>query len=159
MQLSAWVREDCGNVAGTPCYSAGYKNNHVTIQFPGSVSPQATVTFNANGPIIEGWQKIEGVFVVPVDATAANLILSNDSTRSIYFDDIRIHPFNANMKSYVYDPGTLRLSAELDENNYASFYDYDAEGQLIRVKKETVEGIKTIKETRNAKQKTITTLQ
>ena len=77
----------------------------------------------------------------------------------MYVDDIRMHPFNANMKSYVYDPVTLRLSAELDENNYASFYEYDEEGQLVRVKKETSQGIKTIKETRAAKQKAITELQ
>ena len=39
------------------------------------------------------------------------------------------------MKSYVYDPINLRLMAELDENNYATFYEYDAEGGLIRMKK------------------------
>ena len=40
--------------------------------------------------------------------------------------------------------------AELDENNYATFYEYDDDGTLIRVKKETERGIKTIKETRSA---------
>ena len=39
--------------------------------------------------------------------------------------------------------------AELDENNYATFYEYDDEGTLIRLKKETVEGIATLKENRN----------
>ena len=77
----------------------------------------------------------------------------------MFIDDIRIHPFNANMKSYVFDSRTLRLSAELDENNYSSIYEYDEEGQLVRVKKETIQGIKTIKETRSAKQKIITDLQ
>jgi hypothetical protein len=63
------------------------------------------------------------------------------------------------MKSYVYDPVNLRLVAELDENNYAVFYEYDEEGTLIRNKVETKEGIKTIKETRSAKQKIIMQLQ
>ena len=54
------------------------------------------------------------------------------------------------MKSYVYDPVSLRLMAELDENNYAAFYEYDDDGTLIRVKKETEKGIMTIKETRSA---------
>ncbi len=76
-----------------------------------------------------------------------------------YYDDIRVHPYNANMKSYVYDPVTLRLAAELDGNNYATFYEYDAEGGLIRTKAETNEGIKTIQETRSYKQKNVTTLQ
>jgi hypothetical protein len=50
----------------------------------------------------------------------------------------------------VYSPVNLRLMAELDENNYATFYEYDDEGTLIRLKKETERGIKTIKETRSA---------
>jgi len=68
---------------------------------------------------------------------------------SAYFDDIRIHPFNGNMKSFVYDPITQRLMAELDENNYATFYEYDKEGGLVRVKKETEKGVYTIQETRS----------
>ena len=67
-----------------------------------------------------------------------------------YFDDIRMHPYNSNLKSFVYNPINIRLMAELDENNYASFYEYDDDGTLIRVKKETERGIKTIKETRSA---------
>ena len=54
------------------------------------------------------------------------------------------------MKSFVYNPANIRLMAELDENNYASFYEYDDDGTLIRVKKETIKGIKTIQETRSA---------
>jgi len=59
------------------------------------------------------------------------------------------------MKSYVYDPVSLRLSAELDANNYTTFYEYDEEGTLIRTKIETREGIKTVSETRSALQKII----
>lgn len=53
------------------------------------------------------------------------------------------------MKDFVYDSKSLRLMAELDENNYATFYDYDDQGALIRVKKETEKGIMTIQETRS----------
>ena len=53
------------------------------------------------------------------------------------------------MKSYVYDPVTLRLVAELDERNYASIYEYDEEGKLVRIKKETERGVMTISENRN----------
>ena len=42
----------------------------------------------------------------------------------------------------------LRLMAELDERNYATFYEYDEEGKLIRVKKETEKGVMTIQENR-----------
>lgn len=155
MQFSAWVREECGTTL--PCYKTRYAKSHIELQFTGGSG--GTVSIYPTGAIIDGWQKVEGAFTVPAGVTSANLVLSNDSAQKIYWDDIRIHPFNANMKSYVYDPRTLRLAAELDENNYTSFYEYDEEGQLVRVKKETIQGIKTIQETRSAKQKGITDLQ
>ena len=157
MQFSAWVREECGNATNTPCYKINYDSTHIELRFTGGSS--VTVNIKPSGAIIEGWQKIEGEFTSPSDATSAKLVFRNDGYKDAYFDDIRIHPFNANMKSYVYDPGTARLLAELDENNYATFYEYDEEGQLVRVKKETILGIKTVNETRSAKQKTITDVQ
>jgi hypothetical protein len=153
MEFSAWVREDCG----TPCFITNYTNPVVELKFPGS--SDTSITLSPSGTIIEGWQRVDAMFTVPANATTASLALGSDSALNVYFDDIRMHPFNADMKSYVYDPQTLRLMAELDENNYTTFYDYDEEGQLVRVKKETIQGIKTIKETRTAKQKSITNVQ
>lgn len=151
MYLSAWVKEACS----VPCTKTTYDKSSIIIQ-----SNLGNTTLEPTGTIIEGWQKIEGEFTVPALATSASLVFKNINTGGVmYVDDIRIHPFNANMKSYAYDSRTLRLSAELDENNYASFYEYDEEGQLVRVKKETIEGIKTIKESRTARQKGLTTIQ
>jgi hypothetical protein len=62
----------------------------------------------------------------------------------VYFDDIRIQPFNAVMNTYVYDPDQLRLRAVLDARNYATFYEYDQEGKLSRTERETEQGRITI---------------
>ncbi|NRA12676.1 MAG: hypothetical protein HRT57_12035, partial [Crocinitomicaceae bacterium] len=106
------------------------------------------------GEIIEGWQRIVGSFEIPLNTTDLNIHLKNDhQSIDAFFDDIRIHPFNASMKSYVYDPETYWLTAELDDNNYATFYEYDKEGQLIRIKKETARGIMTIQESRSSNPK------
>jgi hypothetical protein len=43
--------------------------------------------------------------------------------------------------------------SSLDENNFATFYEYDAEGNLIRSKKETEKGIVTLSETRSTHKK------
>jgi YD repeat-containing protein len=59
------------------------------------------------------------------------------------------------MKSFVYDDRNMRLMAELDENGFATFYEYDDEGLLIRVKKETERGVMTLKETRSSYQKQV----
>ena len=149
MVFSAWVRE--ANVDTT------YKQNSVTIQFDNGTASNTSLT--PSGPVVDGWQRYEGYFTAPSAATTMTLNLVNSSSSMIYFDDIRMHPYNANMKSYVYDPVSLRLVAELDPNNYASFYEYDEEGTLIRTKAETRDGIKTITETRSAKQKNISSLQ
>jgi hypothetical protein len=156
MIFSGWVKEACGNPqGGIPCTVPTYANNQVNLVFNDGGSQ--TVVIKPSGPIIDGWQRYEGHFTPPAGATQMDLRLVNNSGQPIYFDDIRIHPFNANMQSYVYDPVSLRLTAQLDANNYASFYEYDAEGTLIRTKVETKDGIKTIKESRSAKQKNITT--
>ena len=142
MVVSAWVREN------QDCKCVSYSKNRIVITFSGG-SP-SSVVFHPWGSIIEGWQRYEGVFDIPPDARSMNVALESTDTATVNFDDVRIHPFNANMKSFVYNPSNLRLMAELDENNYASFYEYDDDGTLVRVKKETQRGIKTIKETRSA---------
>jgi hypothetical protein len=96
---------------------------------------------------VEGWSQMNVNFTIPANSKVMKLVFFpyKDGT---YYDDIRIFPFDGNMKSYVYEPKMMKLNAELDENNFATFYDYDEQGQLIRVRKETERGIMTIKETR-----------
>jgi hypothetical protein len=102
------------------------------------------------GNLVEGWQRYESVVDIPANATQMTLTLQASDSAATYFDDIRIHPYNAQMKSFVYSAVNLRLMAELDENNYATFYEYDDDGTLVRLKKETERGVQTIKESRSA---------
>ncbi|MCX6317419.1 MAG: PA14 domain-containing protein [Bacteroidetes bacterium] len=149
MVFSAWVKEGL-----TDCHCGNYTGNEAKVYFDNNTT--ATVTLTPSGKIIEGWQRYEGVFDVPDNATSMEIKLLATGLKDTYWDDIRIHPFNSNMKSFVYDPVTLRLVADQDENNYSSFYEYDDDGTLIRVKKETERGVKTISETRSSLQKKIT---
>jgi PA14 domain len=141
MLVGAWVKES------QPCYTGSYANVGIDVVFAGTT---VSYKLRPTGNIIEGWQRIEGFITIPANATSMNVGLRSLGNTDVYFDDIRVHPFNANMKSFVYNPSNLRLMSELDENNYASFYEYDDDGTLIRVKKETERGIKTIQETRSA---------
>ncbi len=140
--VHAWVKEE------GPCLTGTYANTQLVLLF--NNSPATTITLKPKGKIIEGWQRIEDTLTIPATATLVTLQLKATSSQAVYFDDVRIHPYNANMKSFVYNPTNIRLMAELDENNYASFYEYDDDGTLIRVKKETEWGVKTIRETRSA---------
>jgi hypothetical protein len=143
MLFSAWVKEE------DSCSCSPYTGDHITISFTNS-GGGTSVTLSPAGNVIEGWQRYEAIVDIPTGTTGLGMTLSASPSAVTYFDDIRIFPFNGDMKSYVYNPNSLRLMAELDENNYATFYEYDNDGTLIRVKKETERGILTIKETRSA---------
>lgn len=126
-----------------------YEDENHIVFLPGSGQ---TPIFRPKGDVIDGWQRIYGEFKIPGNAAQMRINLKNEAIdgKFAYFDDIRIHPYDSNMKTFVYHPVTQRLMSELDENNYATFYEYDAEGGLIRVKKETERGVYTIQETRSS---------
>lgn len=145
--VSGWVREIHPNQV------VNY-TSYIKVKVDG-VTNIMSVSLFAKGAIIDGWQRIIGVIEIPSLVGVSNpkldieLNCNNISGGECYFDDIRFYPFNGNMKSFVYDEDTQRLMAELDENNYATFFEYDLEGGLIRVKKETERGVFTIQETRS----------
>lgn len=145
MVASVWLK-----VGGEDCHCTGYTGNFSVR----NASAGIIAEFKPRERIIEGWQQFEAVFTVPA-GNKVELYFRAPKDAPVYIDDLRLHPFNANMKSFVYNSFNLRLAAELDENNFASFYEYDDEGTLVRIKKETRLGIKTIKETRSALQKEI----
>ncbi len=142
--IDAWVRED-----GAGPLVVNFLKPNLSLSFydfNGVITTLASM--QAKGEIIDGWQRIEEEFVVPYNAVGITIQMKCSSGNCL-FDDVRVFPYDGMMKGYVYDPVTLKLVAELDERNYATFYEYDEEGKLIRVKKETERGIMTIKENRN----------
>ncbi len=156
--IYGWVKEKHTS------QQVSYSNSAIKVMFydasnvviPPSVPDQDT--FYPKGEIIEGWQRIAGVFRVPREYTKIEIELKaglTDNSIDSYFDDIRVVPFNGNIKSFVYDEQNQRLMAELDENNFATFYEYGLEGELLRVKKETERGIYTIQETRSGHAKQV----
>ncbi|WP_423735450.1 hypothetical protein [Chitinophaga caseinilytica] len=101
---------------------------------------------------VENWKMLEfKLDMRTVQSTNLAKILlkitSTDPTSLI--DDIRIFPIRGQAVTYAYDHKTLRLMAEMDANNFATLYEYDEQGGLIRLKKETEKGIITIKESRS----------
>ena len=137
--VSVWVKEEHKN------YTHKYLNAQLKIKLDNQ-----QFIFKADGPMVEGWQKIEGQFTIDPTHQQIEIIFDKNLFQNkIYFDDFRIHSAQANMVSHVYDKRTHRLMASLDENNYAVFYEYDDEGMLIRKKRETEIGVITIDEKRN----------
>lgn len=141
--VSAWVKEERDPNDTT------YSDAKIEILLTDQLNNVTTITCKASGNIIEGWQRIEKEFEIPAGTKLITVKLTGAPEVESWFDDIRIFPYDANMRSFAYDARTMRLMAEMDENNYATFYEYDEEGTLVRVKKETVRGVVTLQENRN----------
>jgi hypothetical protein len=97
---------------------------------------------------VSGWVLVNLDFTVPVETNYVRIFVECNSASSIaYIDDFRVHPIDASMKSYVYDIATERLSAELDNENFATFYEYYDNGKIKKISRETIDyGIKTVAE-------------
>ncbi|MBL0202333.1 MAG: hypothetical protein IPP81_19910 [Chitinophagaceae bacterium] len=130
--VSAWVREQ-----NTTNNTLNYSIANIQLNI-GAIN----VICKPTGLIIDGWQRIETEFKTPASFNNLTLTFSGNCN----FDDVRLFPFNGNMKAYVYSYKDYSLMAQLDENNFATFYEYDQQKQLKRVKKETEKGIMTIQE-------------
>lgn len=143
--ISAWVKDDVA--AQVTQYEGKVQITNTVAGSP------VTLDIESSGPIIDGWQRIIGKFTLAADTEELRIELVSKSGGTSFFDDVRVMPYNGSLKSFVYDHTNLRLRAELDENNYATFYEYDNEGGLVRVKKETERGIFTIQETRSGNAK------
>ncbi|MBL7980779.1 MAG: hypothetical protein JNL52_03115 [Flavobacteriales bacterium] len=139
--VSAWVRQ-----VDAPLGTLNYTTPAVNVSTPGGTL-DLTFSPSIERPVIEGWQLIEGRFTMPL-GNWPFVITLKCSTGDCLFDDLRVFPEDGSMKCYVYDAVNLRYVAELDERHFATFYEYDNEGRLVRVKKETERGIMTIQESR-----------
>lgn len=131
----------------------GAFNFNVQIRIPNTSTTANAVLTLTKTNIINGWQKFDYVVDYPPFATnpdnEALFLFSVPANKpGFYLDDIRIQPFNATMKTTVYDGRTLRPSATFDENNFATFMEYDNSGMMVRTKKETLNGVFTLSETR-----------
>jgi hypothetical protein len=138
--ISAWVKGDTENSILT-----------VNLQEGGT---HTEYNFSAQGPVLDGWRRVEGVFEVTTGITHITVNLENTHLSDpAFFDDLRIHPFLAGMQTTVYDPVTFLPLATHDGYNFTTFYNYDENLNLVRIRVETVEGIKTVMEQESGGQK------
>jgi PKD repeat protein len=141
--INAWVSVNNPNVL-TPNLGNGLGID-VTLKNAQNTT-RGTFSFKPSGQVIEGWQQVRGVFVCPDWALHMEVKFNPSASGTAWYDDLRLHPEKGNMRSYVYDLNDYRLRAILDEENFASMFFYDQEGNLYLTQKETEEGIKTINE-------------
>jgi len=141
-KINVWIKEqiDLTNLEKTDGEVIVYfrDKNGVTL-------PNSRILLSS-GPIVNDWRLVTATFTV--DAAAEEFVLDfvSSNNRDLWIDDVRIEQLDAAVKSYVYDPISLKLVATFDENHFALIYEYDLEGRLIRTKKETERGLVTLQE-------------
>ncbi len=85
--------------------------------------------------------------MLPSIATGNTVALQlRSQVADMVIDDVRVQPHSSEMVCYVYDDAQ-RLLAAFDDQHFPLLYQYNAQGQLVRKLKVTVDGIKAISET------------
>ncbi len=142
--ISAWITSDANSLLSPEKLDelADQGNSGISV-----LVDNIDVTFHGTGEAVEGWRRMEGRFVIPENYNSIALKFNPGPFGvPIYIDDLRIHPTNAAMQTYVYDPHSYRLLATLDDNNFATYYKYGPGGGVYLVKQETEKGIVTIQQ-------------
>lgn len=101
-----------------------------------------TKSFNDSDIHIGDGKLVTVIIEVPINyGEEGNCQLSfyveNPSSNPVYIDDFKVQPLNAPVTSYVYDDKG-RVSAILDNEHFATYYEYDEAGRLKATYKETI---------------------
>ncbi len=146
--ISLWVKETYAGQFEIQLYND-------TGSSGSSIIPLTSINSSTN---VDGWRQLSYKFSIAagkrlVAINFINKAPDSEKLQYCYIDDIRITPMQSSMQSYVYDYNRLRIMATLDDNNFATFYEYDEEGALVRKKVETEKGIMTVSENRKSNRK------
>ena len=135
--IAFWVKSDLYN-GSAPVF----EYNDAAVKVRADANTLSPISIQRS-KIIDGWQQVEYLFDIPKHAS--NLLEiefhNNGVSDNIYIDDVRIHPFDSHVQTYVYAEDTQWLLASGDLNGFFKFYNYDKSGKLTGVRQETAEGI------------------
>jgi hypothetical protein len=88
------------------------------------------------------WFQVTGTVTL---GTSTSEIYCKANGANIFFDDFRVQPVDAIMSGYVYD-GRDNVIAILNNDNFASVFEYDDGDRLIKTYKETAKGFEKVSE-------------
>ncbi len=142
--LKCWIR--AGN--GRQLDLAGMQQaaNSLWWRLENIVVPVAVVAQTGEWALCETKIAPEQMLALPDRVTPTLQYNGNGFGNSLFIDDIRIQPADAQMVCYVYDE-SLRPVATFDDQHFGMYYQYNSEGKLVRKLIETERGIRTVQET------------
>lgn len=142
LQIQFWARKTYWDVGShsSPPVSVTLNGLTTSATVDSVAKTGAWTLYRMNVDDISGSAVLNSTFDISFDKEIG-------STDSLWIDDIRVQPLDAQMICYVYDPFWLRLAATFDDQHFGQFYQYNGEGKLIRTMRETERGMKTVAET------------
>jgi hypothetical protein len=142
LDIKVWVK-DTASTPGTAVTGVIAGSPNVNVIF-------SSVARTGEWTLYEGKASAASLMAAAygVGTAVVPMIQNNySSSKAIWIDDLRVQPMDAQAMAYVYDLATLRLIASFDDQNFGLFYQYNAEGKLVRKMVETQNGLKTVTET------------
>lgn len=144
-----YVVAECSNSLRSDCFYEGFETaDGNSSEFKaGKLSRingyQKNLTALSNGNyMLSYWTKADGSWKL----IQTNVNITNNTysiSLSGHIDEIRLHPFNAKMTTYTYDP-LFGLTTESDANHRLQYFEYDDFGRLKLIRDENGKILKQI---------------
>jgi YD repeat-containing protein len=89
------------------------------------------------------WVLVEREVDVPADVAEMNVRIDNNGGGKVWFDDMRLHPADAQVTTFTFRP-LVGMTSQSDPNNRTVYYEYDGLQRLSAIKDEAGNITKTI---------------
>jgi hypothetical protein len=138
LHSNTWLQVNLGGVAKKFRYSGWVYSNGPSSEIllfmkrPGETGYYSYVDWMGTSEINK-WVYLEKEFTVPADVSQLNLRLDNNSAGTVWFDDLRIAPADAQVTTFTYKP-LIGTSSATDNQGITTYYDYDSYQRLMNVK-------------------------
>ncbi|HEU4471642.1 MAG TPA: DUF5977 domain-containing protein [Flavisolibacter sp.] len=119
--------------SGAMLYAVRNRNKNYIVSYWASGNPNIIV---ANASLAKTYYGVNGFtyYEWELGADPSGSFFTYVSGTGL-IDDLRLYPKSARMRTVTYDP-LLGKTAECDENNRITFYEYDASGRIAAIKDE-----------------------
>jgi len=125
-RVSFWAKKGTATLASQP-----------TLRFAGQGLAQNQASVGGALQTAGQWEYFAGTITPTQAGTITMSVHAGNfagSGQYHFIDDVRIHPLDAQMETYAYEPLLLQPSAITNKNGVTTHYEYDVMGRLIHIR-------------------------